>query len=191
MSILCAAIKHGEVAIAADTQINYGTIKVRHPNIENCKKIFPVGDSIMGIVGWSAVADIMEHLVATQPELFKLNSRHEIYSTLLDIHEVMKEKYYIEPKEEDEQPVESSQAGGLVVNKNGIFEITSHRAVTQFNTFWARGSGQEIALGAMYVKYKDEQASAKDIVVAGVEAAAEFDDGCGLPVTSAVIPLAQ
>jgi hypothetical protein len=41
----------------------------------------------------------------------------------------------------------------------------------------------------MYSAYANPQLSAEQVARHGIEAAAEFDDGTGLPVTSYAIPL--
>jgi len=188
MSVVCAAMKNGIVAISSDTQTNYGSLKVPAKHLRNIKKLFPINKSVVGIVGWVAISDMMEHLFINDKKLFELNSRMEIYGTLLRLHETMKKDYFIETNEDDDQPVESSQLDALIVNKNGIFEINSYREVNEYKTFWAIGSGRRIGLGAMHALY-DSKASAKQIVEAGVRAATEFDDSCGLPLKTKTISL--
>ena len=189
MSIVCAAIKNKEVAISCDTVCNFGSINASARHIKNSNKLYAINGSIMGIVGWSAVADVVEHLISTDKELFKLNDRMGIFTTLTGLHKRMKETYGLETRENEDQPVESTQLDALVINQNGLFEISSYRDVREYKTFWALGSGQKLGLGAMHALY-DKDVSAKDIVEAGVKAAADFDDGCGLPLKSKVISMA-
>ena len=190
MSIICAAKKSGIVAISSDTQTNYGTLKVSAKHFRNMNKMFPINKSVVGIVGWVAISDMMEYLFLNDKKLFELNSRMEIYGTLLRLHEKMKNDFFIETKEDDDQPVESSQLDALIVNKHGIFEISSYREVNEYQTFWAIGSGRRIGLGAMHALF-DSKASAKEIVEAGVRAGAEFDDSCGLPLKTRTMSLVK
>ncbi len=182
MSIICAAIKNGEIAMAADTQLGFGTTKVSAKYLKNSGKLFSVNGNVIGIVGWSAVTNIVEHLLQIKPELFNLSSRDDIYETLMRLHGIMKEDYFIETKEDDDQPVESNQLDALIINPNGLFEIGSYRDVYEYNLFWAIGSGRRYALGAMEAVYGMEL-SASEIVVAGAKAACEFNDSCGVPIT--------
>ena len=99
------------------------------------------------------------------------------------LHEKMKDNYFIETREDDDQPVESNQLDALIINKHGLYEIGSYREVNEYKTFWAIGSGRRLALGAMHGLY-EQSLSAKEIVEAGVKAAAEFDDGCGTAAKS-------
>lgn len=188
MSIVCAAVKDGEIAISCDTQSNDGSLTVSSKHIKNSNKLYVVNDSIMGIVGWNAISGMVEHLIEHNKESFKLNNRVEIFSSLVLLHEKMKDDYFIETKEHDQQPVESNQLDALIINKYGLFEIGSYREVNEFKTYWAIGSGRRIALGAMHALY-DQKVTAKKVVESGVKAAAEFDDCCGLPVKTKVIKI--
>lgn len=182
MSIVCATIKNGEVAIAADTQLGFGSTKVSAKYLKNPDKLYSINGNVIGIVGWTAVTNIVEHLLQSKPDLFNLSTRDEIYETLMTLHGIMKDKYFIETKENDDQPVESNQLDAIIINENGLFEIGSYRDIYEYSQFWAIGSGRRYALGAMEAIYETPM-SAADIAVAGVNAACTFDDGCGLPVT--------
>ena len=189
MTVITAAIKNGQVSISSDTQLNFGSLKVHANYVHNRKKIFQVNNSAIGITGWSATSQILEHLTETQPELFNLNSRWEIFETLLSLQEKLKDDYFIETNEDSDQPVESNQLDGLIVNENGIFQFSSYREVHQYEKFWSIGSGRRFALGAMHALY-DTKASAQEIAEAGAKAAAEFDDGCNLPLKTIALDIA-
>jgi len=189
MSIVCAVIKEGVIAISSDTQTNFGSLKVSAKHLKNSNKLYEINESVMGLVGWSAISDIIEHLIGNNPKLFKLNNKMEIFSTLLRLQKKMTEKYFIETSEEDDdQPVESNQLEALIINKQGLFGISSYREVNEYNTFWAIGSGNRLALGAMHTLYETE-ASSQDIAEAGVKAAAEFDENCNLPLNTKIIKI--
>lgn len=189
MSVICGAIKDGSVAIACDTQSSFGTLKVSSSYIVNSSKLYTVNGNIIGFCGWSAVSDILEHIIYTKPKKLKFDSRMEIYSTFKKLHSKFIENYYIEPTEDENLPVQSSQLDLIIINKYGLFEIGSLREVNQYNKYWAIGSGQELAIGAMYSVYETENLSAVDIAEIGVKAATEFDDGCNLPLVSESIKL--
>jgi len=190
MSIVCATIKNGVGAISSDTQSNFGSITVSAKHMRNSSKLYSINKSVMGIVGWSAVSDMMEHLITHDKKIFQLNNRMDIFSTLLKLHVKMKDDYHIETKEDDDQPVESSQLDALIINKYGLFEIGSYRDVNEYNTYWAIGSGRRLAMGAMHALY-ETKATAKEIVEAGVKAAIEFDDGCGLPLETKTLSIEE
>ncbi len=186
MSIVCAVKKSNEIAISADSLLSYGSLQASSRHLKNSGKLYRVNGSVIGLVGWNAISGIVEHLILRDKKIFRLGGRMEIMSTLLDLHERMKDDYYLRTSESRDQPVESIQLQGLVVNKHGLFEINSYREVNEYLTFWAMGSGRRLALGAMHALY-DREMSARAIAEAGVRAAAEFDDGCELPLKSRVI----
>lgn len=188
MSIIVALRKGREAVIAADTAQSDESMVMTAKYLVNHEKILRAGDSYVGLAGWSASQDIFESLIRERPELLKLESRAAIFDTFRALHEVMKEKYFIDTQEDKEQPVESSQLGALIVNPNGIFEIESYRSVSEYSRFWALGSGKRLAMGAMHALYE----TTDDVVAiakAGIEAACEFDDGCVLPMTHHVVTL--
>ncbi len=186
MSIVCAVKKNNEVAISADSLLSFGSLRASSRHLKNSGKLHKVNGSVIGIVGWSAITAIVEHLILQDKKTFRLGNRMEILSTLLALHKRMKSDYYLETYENSEQPVESIQLQALIVNRDGLFEISSYREVNEYQTFWAIGSGKRLALGAMHTLY-DQEMSAKTIAEAGIRAAVEFDDACGLPLKSRVI----
>ncbi|HKJ52979.1 MAG TPA: MFS transporter [Gammaproteobacteria bacterium] len=188
MSIVCAAIKHGEVSISADTLMSCGALTASSTHRENSSKLYPVNGSVIGLVGWCAISTVLEHLIQQDGKLFRFDNRMEILASLLKLHQKMKRDYFLESREDRDQPVESTQLHALIVNAHGLFEACSYRSVSEYKTFWAIGSGRRLALGAMHASYTAKK-SARAIAEAGVRAAAEFDDACGLPLTSEVIGL--
>ncbi len=77
----------------------------------------------------------------------------------------------------------------LIANPHGIFGVSGHRTVQEFSRFYAYGSGSDYALGALYSAYDDTGRDAEQLARHAVEAAAEFDDGTGLPITSFTVRL--
>ena len=106
--------------------------------------------------------------------------RGEVFETFTKVHAILKEKYFLNPKEEEEDPYESSQITTLVANPHGIFGIYSLREVFVFDRFWGIGSGRNFALGAMFVAY-EQDLDAHAIAEIGVRAGIEFDKSSGAP----------
>lgn len=186
MSIVCAVRKNGEIAISADTLTKFGALSASSDYRVNSSKLFRVNDSVVGLVGWCAISTALEHLIKVDRELFRFGNRMEILGSLLELHRRMKRDYFVESREDRDQPVESSQLQGLIVNAGGLYEVCSYRSVTEYKNFWAVGSGRRLALGAMYATYRAAK-SARAVAEAGVRAAAEFDDGCGLPLKTKIV----
>ncbi|MFK7885765.1 MAG: MFS transporter [Gammaproteobacteria bacterium] len=181
MSIIVAVRKGPIAVIGADTAESEDDLVIQAKYIVNHSKLLEAGDNILGLAGWSATQHILESLVRSQKVPLKLGSTTEIFETARALHEVMKTEYFMDPQEEKEQPVESSQISALIVNPSGIFELESYRSVAQYTKFWAIGSGKRLAIGAMHAAY-DLLDDPEAIARAGMAAACEFDDGCCAPV---------
>jgi ATP-dependent protease HslVU (ClpYQ) peptidase subunit len=122
----------------------------------------------------------MRKLLAGMGEECKLASREEVFETFSKVHEILKEKYFLNTKEDEDDPYESSQITSLIANPHGIFGVYSYREVFSFDRFWGIGSGRNFALGAMYAVY-DQTRSAREIAEIGVQAGAEFDKSSSAP----------
>jgi ATP-dependent HslUV protease subunit HslV len=190
MSIVCGAIKNGEVAIAADTQTSCGSLKLSALHMKNAHKLFTFQNCVIGFVGWNALWNILEHLLQRDDLTLNFSTRTTIFDSLLQLQQCLKDDYFLETKEEDEQPVQSNQLEILIINPNGLFQAGSLREVDEFHTYWAIGSGRQLALGAMHAIYAHSP-TAEAIARTGATAAAEFDSNCSLPIESKVMPLQQ
>ncbi|MBT8131259.1 MAG: MFS transporter [Gammaproteobacteria bacterium] len=190
MSIIVVVKKGGQAAIAADTLQSDDSLLLRAHHVSNHEKIMPCGDNYLGLAGWAAAQDIMESIIRHHPEQLDFSDRGKIFETMRRLHSIIKSDYHIDTNEEKDQPVESSQLSMLVANATGIFEVDSYRTVSEYQRFWALGSGRTLALGAMHAVY-DQLDTAEAIACAGVEAACEFDDGCGLPLTVHTVALSN
>ena len=98
------------------------------------------------------------------------------------MHPLLKDEAFLNPKEEDDDPYESSQMTLMIANPSGIYAVYSMREVFEFDRFWAIGSGRDFALGAMYTLYPKARGAAA-VAEAGVQAGAEFDTGTALPIS--------
>jgi ATP-dependent protease HslVU (ClpYQ) peptidase subunit len=72
----------------------------------------------------------------------------------------------------------------LIANKHGIFCAFSLREIYEYQRFWAIGSGEPYAIGAMHAVYAQEALSATDIAKVGVGAGCQFDIHSALPLTA-------
>ena len=105
-----------------------------------------------------------------------------IFETFRKLHPILKEQHFLNPKEEEDDPYESTQITALIANSHGIFGVYSMREVFEYTRFWAAGTGREFALGAMHALYPRLR-TAEAVASAGIEAGAEFDKNSGLPMT--------
>ena len=86
MSIVCAAIKDDEIAIAADTQMSKGSMVITAKDLENCNKLLRVNDNVIGIVGWSAMSIMLETIISEKAGIFVMDDRKKIYRSLMKLH---------------------------------------------------------------------------------------------------------
>ena len=180
MTTLTVVKKGDTVAIAADGLTTFGDTRLARSYKGEHDKILRIADSWMGICGSSA-----HHLVLlsafSKLEDIRLGSRMEVYETFRRLHPILKEHAFLNPKEDEDDPYESSQITALIANSSGIYGIYSYREVFEFDRVWAAGSGRNFALGAMHALY-DTDMSAARIAEAGVAAGIEFDTSSGPPI---------
>ena len=185
MTTLVVVKKAGQVAIAADTLVTFGDTSLPH-RFESNSKVFkvdtPQGISYVGLAGTVAHFPALRKAMAALPkEDLKFGSRDEVYDTFLKLHPVLKETFFLQTKEDDNDPYESSQFTVVIANASGIFGLYSYREVFEFKEFWGIGSGRSFALGAMHAVW-DKAKTARDVAVAGMNAGCEFDKNSAGPI---------
>jgi len=187
VTTLVVVRKGNEVCIAADTLTTFGEKKYSAAYKTDPSKIVRVGESWVGLVGSPAHRQVIESLFREQPGSLRLDSRERIFESFRALHPLLKEQYFLNPKEEKE-PYESSQLDMLIANRHGAFYLSTLRDVYEFSRYWAIGSGCEFALGALHVLY-EQDLDAREIAEAAVRAACEYDNASALPLTSCVVTL--
>ncbi len=191
MSTIVAVIKNNAACIAADSLTSFGDTKQAAEYVTDSEKIIQFsGNNYIGIVGSAAHHLVMQNLLARHADKIDFSSRFNIFDSMKQLHPILKEEYFLNSKDEDEDSYESSRVDALIMNANGIFGLYSLREVDQYTRFWAVGSGAEFALGAMQVAYSiyDDAAA---IAEAGINAGACFDSSTALPMSSYRLELAQ
>ena len=180
MTTLTIARKGNQVAMAADSLVTFGDTRLSH-GYEDNEKIFQIGDSLFGLSGTTAHFPVLRAaLRSTKPEELRLGSREQVFETFLSLHPRLKEHYFLNSKEEDSDPYESSQFTVLIANPSGLYGVYSYREVFVFDRFWAIGSGRAFALGAMWQAF-DKAKTAADVAETGVRAGCEFDKNSAGP----------
>ena len=188
MTTIVVVKKGAEIAIASDALVTFGETRLPH-GYETNEKIFRVRGSYLGLAGSTAHFAVFAQALTHLGDDVQLGSRQEIFNTFQRLHPVLKERFFLNPKEEEGDPYESSQMTALIANSSGIYGVYSYREVFSFDRFWGIGSGRNFALGAMYAAY-DRTASARRIAEIGVKAGAEFDKSSALPARVFNIDLA-
>jgi ATP-dependent HslUV protease, peptidase subunit HslV len=189
MTTIAVARKNGYVAIAADTMTKWGPNKETAEYIANSEKIFKVGDTYVAITGNTTFKAILADYFSRSRVAARFDTPQNIFKTWQAMHAALKDDYFLVPGASSDDPIESTRVDVLLANKYGIFGVAAHRTVQEFSKYYAFGSGGEIAMGAMYAVYGDKNKSAVQLTRLGVEAAAEFNDSTGLPLTSYAVKL--
>ena len=187
MTTLVVVRKGDSVAIAADSLTTFGDTRLAAEHDRTYDKIVRYRDTYIGLCGSAAHQLVFESLLAKHGDLDFAN-KSAIFETFRKLHPILKDQHFLNPKEEEDDPYESTQITALIANGSGIFGVYSMREVFEYTQFWAVGSGREFALGAMQVLY-GRLRSATAIARAGVEAGATFDKNSGLPMTIYTLPL--
>ncbi len=185
MTTLVVVKKAGQVAIAADTLVTFGDTSLSH-RFEANTKIFRVdtsaGMSYVGMAGTVAHFPVLRKAMAALPkDQLTLGSRDEVFDTFVKLHPILKETFFLQPKEDDNDPYESSQFTVIIANASGIYGLYSYREIFEFNEFWGIGSGRSFALGAMHACW-DKAKTAREVAMAGMSAGCEFDKNSGEPI---------
>ncbi len=185
MTTVVVVKRNGQVAIAADTLVTFGDTRLSN-RFEANSKLFKVdttaGPSYVGIAGTVAHFPVLRKAMLALPKKeLLLGSKDEVFDTFTKLHPMLKETFFLQTKEDDNDPYESSQFSVVVANATGIYGLYSYREVFEFNEFWGIGSGRSFALGAMYVAW-DKAKTAREIATIGVQAGCEFDKSSGGPI---------
>lgn len=189
MSTIVAVLKNDIACIAADSLTSFGETRQAAEFVIDSDKILRfAGDNYIGIVGSAAHHLVMQDLLQKHADKIDFGNRFSIFESMRQLHPILKDEYYLNSKDDDDDSYESSRVDALIVNRSGIFGLYSLREVDQYSRFWAVGSGAEFALGAMKVAY-DLLDDAESIARAGIEAGACFDTSSALPMTSYLLEL--
>ena len=187
MTTLVAVRKNDEIAIAADSLTTFGDTRLPPEFDRNPDKIVRYRDTYIGLCGSAAHQLVFQNLLASHPNL-DFSTKAGIFETFRKLHPILKEQHFLNPKEEEDDPYESTQITALIANASGIFGVYSMREVFEYSRYWAVGSGREFALGAMFAEYPKLRTAAA-IARAGIAAGATFDRNSGLPLTIYTVPV--
>lgn len=188
MSTVVVVKKGGKVSIAADSLTSFGDLRMGADYEAGHDKILVHGDAYLGIVGSAAHQLVMESILKQDEIKVDFSSRLGVFETFRLLHPVLKDRYFLNAKDEDNDPYESTQIDALIACPHGIFGVHSLREVCEYKKFWAIGSGSEYALGAMFALY-DRLDTAEAIARAGVTAGAEFNNASSMPLSSYTVDL--
>ena len=187
MTTLVVVRKGNQAVIAADSLTTFGDTRLSAQFDKSPEKILNHRDSYLGFCGSAAHQLVFQNMLAKRGDL-DFSNKAAIFETFRKLHPILKEQHFLNPKEEEDDPYESTQISALVANGHGIFGVYSMREVFEYTKFWAVGTGREFALGAMHSQYQ-RMRNATAVATAGIDAGAMFDKNSALPMTIYMLPL--
>lgn len=188
MTTLAVVRKGGLAAIAADSLTSFGELRLDAVSTIGKSKLLAVGDAILGLSGSSANQAVLESYFSDRKRKRDFGSRKGIFETWRRMHAVLKDDYFMNPKDQETDPWENTQPVALVASPAGIFGVYPFRDVHEFSRFWSMGSGRELALGALGALY-DRLETAEEVAREAVAVAATLDKSSALPVEVRTIRL--
>ncbi len=176
-------VRKGDTAvIGADTLGTYGDQRESAAFVKNSSKLIGVDATWLAVTGHAAMDMALRNIFQETSCRRSFKGVNDIYKTSLQLHGILKEHYFLKlDGEAGDEAFESMQVSLLIANAHGIFGVCSKRTVLEYTKFYAFGSGEQYALGAMHAVY-DQDTDAEQVARAGLEAAITFDTGSGAPI---------
>lgn len=187
MTTVVVTKKAGFACIAADTLATYGDMRESADLIVNSDKLVRLGDAWIAPTGPASAQLVLRHFIASYEELPVLEDIDGIFDFLTQFQRALRDEYFVQGKEDSGDDFESMRMELLIASPGGLFGAYPQRSVQEYTRFYAFGSGAEYAMGAMHAAW-ETAVSAEELARIGVETAAKFDVGSGLPLTLRTIP---
>lgn len=190
MSIAVAVKSQGRVVIASDTKRTFGSGEVPEANLSDVK-LRKVGNSYLATTGWGLYSNILDDYLATRRNA-RLGDARSIFAFFRVFWKDLHQRYSFvsDQRHDDESPFGDLDASFLIANPVGIFSVACDMSVTEFQQYYAIGSGAPYALGAMHTLYKDT-ADPEMVARKGTEAAMALDLYCGGKITAFTVTAAK
>jgi ATP-dependent HslUV protease, peptidase subunit HslV len=179
MSIAVAVRKGNQIVLAADTQKNFGSFRVSE-GFQPVDKIRKIGLSWVAATGWALYDNLIDDMLKKGKRPV-LKDRQAIFAFFMKMWRELREKYsFVNDQCDDRQdsPFADLDSDFLIVNPGGIFHVASNMSVTEFDRYYAIGSGSDFAVGALHILY-DSDLGPEEIARRAVETAIEFNIYCG------------
>lgn len=179
MSIVVAVRKNGQTVMAADSLTSFGEGSIVPQENSKTRKMYRLGDSIIGAAGWALYDDILNDYLDGEPAP-DLSSPRRIFAFFIDLWKALHEDYTFvnDQAQSKDTPFGDLDTTFLIVNHAGIFKVSSDLGVTPFERYDAIGSGSEYAFGAIHTLYPTGL-DAAEIATRAVHTAMAFDATCG------------
>ena len=135
MTTLVAVRKAGHIAIAADSLTTFGDLRLSAAFDKSYEKILHYKGSYIGLCGSAAHQLVFESILKDAKDM-DFSGKTAIFESLRKLHPVLKDQHFLNPKEEEDDPYESTQITALIANPHGIFGVYSMREVFEYTPTW-------------------------------------------------------
>ena len=179
MSIAVAVRKGTTIAVAADSQENFGDRKIVGAN-HRAAKIMALGGSELAMTGWGVYDNVFTDYFRSR-RAPRFASEREIFTFFVRLWKDLRKRYsFVDDQvaEDDRSPFADLDSSFLIANRHGIFHVSGDMSVMAFGQYYAIGSGASYALGVLHALY-DTERDAAVLARRACEAAIAFDVYCG------------
>jgi len=182
MSIAVAVKSKGRIVIACDTKRTFGSGEVSDANLTDIK-VRKIGDAYLATTGWGLYSNILDDYLESRRRI-RLTDQRSIFGFFRVFWKDLHERYSFvnDQRPDDESPFGDLDASFLVASTRGIFSVACDMSVTEFQQYYAIGSGAPYALGALHALYEPE-ADPEPLARRACEAAMALDIYCGGSIT--------
>jgi ATP-dependent protease HslVU (ClpYQ) peptidase subunit len=178
MSIAVAVRTGNDIVLATDSKRTFGGNAVPENNLRDVK-LRRVGEAYLATTGWGVYANILDDYLRTS-RTARLTDSRAIFTFFRGFWKALHQRYAFVNDQctESDSPFGDLDASFLVAAKSGIFYVACDMSVTEFQNYYAVGSGATYALGAMHALWTPT-AKAEPIARKAVAAASALDIYCG------------
>ena len=180
MSTIVAVASGRNIAIGADSLTTFGGTLEGEELIDEAGKLIRYEDNVIAICGHASFTELFR-VVLEDGDHFAFHSKTAIYRSMNAIHRIFRNDFFMLPEEEEHIPFESSHINMLIGNPTGIYGVYDLRSVQKYRKYYAFGTGDEFALGAMYTEYP-RNTDVEAVAMAGLKAAAALDTQTAEPL---------
>ena len=182
MTTLVVVRKGDDIAIAADSLTTFGDTRLAAEHDRTYDKIVQYRGTYIGLCGSAAHQLVFESLLRRQEPL-DFSDKFAIFETFRKLHPILKEQHFLNPKEEEDDPYESTQITALIANRaRHLRRVLDARSV-RVHAILGRGHGPRVRAGRDARAVSRVCSTAEAVARAGVEAGALFDKNSALPMT--------
>jgi ATP-dependent HslUV protease subunit HslV len=178
MSIAVAVRTADEIVLATDSKRTFGGGAVPAENLRDIK-MRRVGNAYIATTGWCVYTNILDDYLGRNRRP-PLHDSAAIFAFFRNFWKALHQRYAFvnDQCSESDSPFGDLDASFLVAAESGIFYVACDMSVTEFDQYYAVGSGAGYALGAMHALYGGKN-DAESMARRAVAAASALDIYCG------------